>query len=277
MDRARDPAALFAPDTREVLAVRRETADTVTVTLAGGGGGFVPGQFAMVYAFGVGESAISLSGDPYRSDVVEHTVRNVGAVTAAIGGLKPGGVVGWRGPFGTGWPLARARGGDLVIVAGGIGLAPLRPVILAVMADRGAYRRVALLVGARRKSELLYTEQLTEWRARFDLEVEVTVDAATDNWKGSVGVVTRLIPLLDVEPSRTTAMVCGPEVMMRFSAKELLRLGVPSRNVFVSMERNMKCAVALCGHCQVGSLFACHDGAVVPYDRVAGLMEVREA
>src|SRR3990170_526907 len=246
MDPARDPVRLFAPDTREVLAVRRETADTVTVTLAGGGGGFVPGQFAMVYAFGVGESAISLSGDPYRSDVVEHTVRNVGAVTAAIGGLKPGGFVGWRGPFGTGWPRAPAR-------------------------------RVALLVGARRKSELLYTEQLTEWRARFDLEVEVTVDAATDNWKGSVGVVTRLIPLLDVEPSRTTAMVCGPEVMMRFSAKELLRLRVPSRNVFVSMERNMKCAVVLCGHCQVGSLFACHDGAVVPYDRVAGLMEVREA
>jgi NAD(P)H-flavin reductase len=277
MDRARDPVTLFTPETREVLAVERETVDTVTLTLAGGGRGFVPGQFAMLYAFGVGESAISLSGDPYRSDVVEHTVRNVGAVTAAIGALTPGGVVGWRGPFGTGWPLARARGGDLVIVAGGIGLAPLRPVILAVMADRGAYRRVALLVGARRKSELLYTEQLTEWRARFDLEVEVTVDAATDNWRGSVGVVTRLIPLLDVEPSRTTAMVCGPEVMMRFSAKELLRLGVPSRNVFVSIERNMKCAVGLCGHCQVGPLFACRDGAVVPYDRVAGLMEVREA
>ncbi len=277
MDPARDPIRLFAPETREVLAVRRETADTSTVTLAGGGRGFVPGQFAMVYAFGVGESAISFSGDPYRSDIVEHTVRRVGAVTAAIGALKPGDHIGWRGPFGTGWPLQRARGGDLVIVAGGIGLAPLRPAILAVMADRGAYRRVAILVGARRPGELLYPEQLAEWRARFDLDVEVTVDAAADNWRGSVGVVTRLIPHLDVEPTRTTAMVCGPEVMMRFTAIELQRLGLPSRNLFVSVERNMKCAVGLCGHCQLGSLFACHEGAVVPYDRVAGLMEVREA
>jgi NAD(P)H-flavin reductase len=259
------------------LAVRKETADTVTVTLAGGGRGFVPGQFAMVYAFGIGESAISFSGDPYRADIVEHTVRRVGAVTAAIGSLKPGSYIGWRGPFGTGWPLQRARGGDLVIVAGGIGLAPLRPAILAVLADRGAYRRVAILVGARRPGELLYPEQLQEWRARFDLDVEVTVDAAADNWRGSVGVVTRLIPQLDIEPSRTTALVCGPEVMMRFSAMELEKLGVPTRNLFVSVERNMKCAVGLCGHCQLGSLFACHEGAVVPYERVAGLMEVREA
>lgn len=277
MDPAPDPSRLFAPEFREVLAVRHETADSVTVTLAGGGRGFVPGQFAMVYPFGVGESAISFSGDPYRSDVVEHTVRRVGRVTEAIAALQPGEFVGWRGPYGTGWPLARARGGDLVIIAGGIGLAPLRPAILAAMADRGSYRRVAILVGARRKTELLYPEQLAEWRARFDLEVEVTVDAATDGWRGSVGVVTRLIPLLDVEPSRTTAFVCGPEVMMRFSAKDLLRLGVPSRNVFVSVERNMKCAVGLCGHCQFGSLFACHDGAVLPYDRVAALLEVKEA
>ena len=277
MDPARDPISLFAPDVREVLAVRRETADTVTVTLAGGGRGFVPGQFAMVYAFGIGESAISFSGDPYRSDVVEHTVRRVGAVTTAIGGVKPGSVLGWRGPFGNGWPMQRARGGDLVIVAGGIGLAPLRPALLTVLADRGAYRRVALLVGARRPGELLYPEQLAEWRARFDLEVEVTVDAAADNWRGSVGVVTRLIPLLDVEPSRTTALVCGPEVMMRFSAIELQRLGVPTRNVFVSVERNTKCAIGICGHCQLGSLFACRDGAVVPYELVAGLMEVKEA
>lgn len=277
MDPARDPVRLLAPETREVLAVRKETADTSTVTLAGGGRGFVPGQFAMVYAFGIGEAAISFSGDPYRTDVVEHTVRRVGAVTSAIGSLKSGDHIGWRGPFGTGWPLQRARGGDLVIIAGGIGLAPLRPAILAVMADRGAFRRVAILVGARRPGELLYPEQLSEWRARFDLDVEVTVDAAAGNWRGSVGVVTRLIPHLDVEATRTTAMVCGPEVMMRFSAIELQRLGVPTRNIFVSVERNMKCAVALCGHCQLGPLFACHEGAVVPYDRVAGLMEVREA
>src|SRR3972149_5733885 len=215
MDPARDPISLFAPDVREVLAVRGETADTVTVTLAGGGRGVVPGQVALVSA--------------------------------------------------------------LVIVAGGLGVAPLRPALPAVLADRGAYRRVALLVGARPPGELLYPEQLAEWRARFDLEVEVTVDAAADNWRGSVGVVTRLIPLLDVEPSRTTALVCGPEVMMRFSAIELQRLGVPTRNVFVSVERNTKCAIGICGHCQLGSLFACHDGAVVPYELVAGLMEVKEA
>lgn len=277
MDRARDPIVQFAPDLREVIAVRSETADTVTLTLAGGSRGFIPGQFAMVYAFGVGESAISFSGDPHRFDVVEHTVRRVGAVTAAIGALKPGNVVGWRGPFGTGWPLERARGGDVVIVAGGIGLAPLRPAVLSVLANRGAYRRVAILVGARRPGELLYPEQLAEWRARFDLDVEVTVDAAADSWRGSIGVVTRLIPQLDVEPSRTTALVCGPEVMMRFSALELQRLGVPARNLYVSVERNMKCGIGLCGHCQLGSLFACHHGPVVPYEGVAGLMEVKEA
>ena len=276
MARVHDYVTDLAPDFRTVEAVRSETADSVTLTLTGGGGGIAPGQFAMLYAFGVGEAAISFSGDPYRYDVVQHTVRRVGAISSALASLRPGDQVGWRGPFGTTWPLPAARGGDLVIVAGGIGMAPLRPAVLAALADRGSYRRVALLVGARRPEELLYPEQLQEWRSRFDLDVHVTVDAATLGWHGSVGVVTRLIPLLDVDPEHTTALVCGPEVMMRFSAAELGRLGVPMDRVFVSIERNMKCGVGLCGHCQFGPLFACYRGPVVAFDSVSPLMEVRE-
>ena len=230
----------------------------------------------MLYVFGVGEVPISMSGDPTQPQPLVHTVRAVGAVTRAICGLKRGAVLGVRGPFGSAWPAAAAVGHDIVLVAGGLGLAPLRPMLYHVLAHRQQYGQVVLLYGARTPEELLYRRQLEHWRARFDMEVLVTVDRATGTWQGSVGVVTKLIAGVVPSPDSTIAMTCGPEVMMRFVARELMALGVPERRIFISIERNMKCGVGLCGHCQLGPYLLCRDGPTLSYDRVAPLLTIRE-
>jgi len=271
------PVAELGIATREVIGFARETADTVTLTIEEGEAhGFIPGQFCMLYAFGVGESAISISGDPARPGAHEHTIRAVGAVTRALCSLRPGDRVGVRGPFGVGWPVDAAVGRDLIVVAGGIGLAPLRPVIRHVLGARHRFGRVAVVIGARGPSELLYQDEIHEWRGRFDIDVKVTVDAADASWMGPIGVVTRLIPMVDVDTANAIALVCGPEVMMRFAAAELERLGIGPDRIHVSMERNMQCATGVCGHCQLGPLFVCKEGPVFPYTRVAPYMGVRE-
>jgi NAD(P)H-flavin reductase len=270
-------AADIGITTREVIGFQRETADTVTLTIEDPEArGFSPGQFCMLYAFGIGESAISISGDPSRPGVTEHTIREVGSVTKALSSLRPGDRVGVRGPYGVGWPMDAAIGGDLVVVAGGIGLAPLRPVIRQVLGARHRFRRVSVVIGSRSPSELLFRNEIHEWRGRFDLDVRVTVDAADASWMGPIGVVTVLIPRIDVDPAKTIGMVCGPEVMMRFAAAELERLGIGTDRIHVSLERNMQCAVGVCGHCQMGPYFVCKDGPVFPYSRVAPFMGVRE-
>lgn len=263
--------------TREVVGFQRETADTVTLTIEDPKShGFTPGQFNMLYPFGIGESAISISGDPARPGAIEHTVREVGRVTAALSALRPGDRVGVRGPYGVGWPVEAATGGDVVVVAGGIGLAPLRPVIRHVLGARHHFGKVAVLIGSRAPSELLFQDEIREWRGRFDLDVRATVDAADASWMGPIGVVTVLVPRIEVDPAKTIAMVCGPEVMMRFTAVELERIGIPTDRIFVSLERNMQCAVGVCGHCQMGPVFVCKDGPVFPYSRVAPFMGVKE-
>jgi len=256
----------------------RETADTVSLVLSPPTGAFAfsPGQFNMLYAFGAGEAAISISGDPARPETLVHTIRGVGAVTRAMQALHPGDALGVRGPFGTPWPVERAPGHDLVVVAGGIGLAPLRPALYHVLAHRAEYGRVVLLYGARSPKEILYARELREWRSRFDVDVEVTVDRAPADWKGAVGVVTKLVDHTSFDAGSAIALVCGPEVMIRFAITALERRGIPARNVYVSLERNMKCAVGLCGHCQIGPHFVCRDGPVFSYDRVASLLGVRE-
>jgi NAD(P)H-flavin reductase len=262
-----------------VLGVRPETRDTSTLTLEpvrDASAAFEPGQFNMVYVFGVGEVPISISGDPGHPNPLVHTVRAVGAVTAAVCKAKRGDVLGIRGPFGSHWPVEEAVGKDVVILAGGIGLAPLRPALLAILAHRDLYGRVVLLYGARAPQELLYARQLNQWRGRFDLDVEVTVDTATREWRGNVGVVTTLIPRAPFDSEEVVALVCGPEVMMRFTLSGLQDRGVPPENIYISMERNMKCAVGFCGHCQYGPTFICKDGPVFRYDRVASLLKVRE-
>jgi NAD(P)H-flavin reductase len=264
------------------LAVRRrvqETADTFTLVLEPAAGGaplrFEPGQFNMLYLPGVGEVPISISGDPARPELLVHTIRAVGAVTRGLGKLGPGNCVGVRGPFGTPWPVAQAQGRDVLVVAGGIGLAPLRPALYHLLARRGQYGRVALLYGARTPADILYARELREWRGRFDVDVAVTVDRATPEWQGAVGVVTRLIDRAALDPS-TLTLLCGPELMMRFSVQALVARGLSEASMFVSLERNMQCAVGSCGHCQIGPLLVCRDGPVFPYERVAEVLSVRE-
>jgi NAD(P)H-flavin reductase len=253
---------------------RRETHDSWTLELEPVREALdplAPGQFAMLYAFGKGEVPISVSRLPQ-----VHTIRAVGIVSAALCDLRRGDVVGVRGPFGTAWPVEAAEGTDVVVLAGGIGLAPLRPAIDHLLANRERYGRVVILYGGRSPEELLYTAELERWRGRFDVEVHVAVDQAAAGWRGRVGVVTTLVPRADFDPDHTLAMICGPEVMMRFAVAALQDRGVPAEAIFVSLERSMKCAIRLCGHCQLGPEFICHDGPVFPWDRVEPLLRVRE-
>src|SRR3990172_3290639 len=268
-----EPAAAAGPVVPRLFRVRgrrRETRDTVTVDLQAVApadeSGFTPGQFNMLYVFGIGEVPISISGDPGRVDILAHTVRAVGAVTRALAAMKRGALVGVRGPFGTSWPVDEAEGSDVVIVAGGVGLAPLRPALYRLLARREKFGRIVLLYGARTPGDLLHMRELERWRSRMDLDVAVTVDAAAGKWRGSVGVVTTLIPRAPFDPASSVALVCGPEVMMRFTVRELQARGVRDDRMFLSMERNMKCGIGLCGHCQYGPFFICRDGPIFRYD-----------
>jgi len=279
-----EPAAGTAavPRFYRVASRREDTADTVTLELtepAQPVPAFAPGQFAMLTAFGIGEVPISVSGlgdsAGGRAHRLEHTLRAVGAVTRALHAAPPGSLIGVRGPFGTSWDVASAAGRDIVIVAGGIGLAPLRPVVLTALADRSRYGRIVLLVGARTPGDLLYIDEMERWR-RDGVEVVITVDRADSGWSGEVGVVTTLIEPAGLAPDNSVAFVCGPDVMMRFTADALAARGIPVNRIRVSLERNMRCGVGWCGHCQLGPLLVCRDGPVVGYDRAAALMRVRE-
>ena len=267
---------MTAPVPYRVADRRVETADTVTLELVGENGplpAFRPGQFAMLTAYGIGEVPISLSGGGSDGRLV-HTLRSVGAVTAALHATGPGQVVGVRGPFGTTWDVDAARGNDVVIVAGGIGLAPLRPMVEAVMASRADFGRVSVLIGARTPADLLYPADLRRWERRAD--VRVIVDRPADGWTGNVGLVTALIPQAEADPAAAVAFLCGPEVMMRFVAEALIRRGLGAHDIHVSLERDMRCGAAWCGHCQLGPLLLCRDGPVFRYDTVEPLLRVRE-
>jgi NAD(P)H-flavin reductase len=269
----------YVPLPYRVLAARKDTADVVTLDLEPVAGAIPepqPGQFTMLYVFGVGEAPISVSGAPVDGAPLVQTVRAVGAVSNAITRLRPGQEIGVRGPYGTTWPVASATGHDILFVAGGLGLAPLRPAIRHVLANRDRYGRVSLLYGTRGPEDMLYREELAEWRRMLDVEIEVTVDHADRTWRGAVGVVTNLIPRAGFDPAQTTAMVCGPEVMMRFSVHSLQAAGLPFERTFLSLERAMKCGMGLCGRCQFGAHFVCKEGPVISYDRIAHIFTVRE-
>lgn len=260
------------PDIVYLRRVINETYDTFTVELepAHGQFRFAAGQFNMVYVFGVGEIPLSISGDPTHTSTVTHTTRVVGTVTKAMKNLKRDDPVGIRGPFGSSWPVEQAIGSDIVIVAGGIGLAPLRPALYQVLSQRDKYGKVVLLYGCRSPKDLLYRREIERWRGRFDLEVYVTVDYADSDWRGNVGTVTTLIPKAPFDPMHSVAWICGPEVMMRFTIQELRKRGVNPNNIVLSMERNMKCALGFCGHCQFGPYFICRDGPVFNYSQIQG-------
>ena len=260
-----------------ITRVRRETADVATLELAPPSAfAFIAGQFNMLYMFGLGEVAISLSGDPAEEGRIVHTVRAVGAVSSAITRLRRNQVIGVRGPYGSYWPVAESGGSDILIVAGGLGLAPLRPVIYHVLAHRERYGRVVVLYGARSPADILYGGELEAWRRRLDLDITVTVDHAAADWRGNVGVVPAMIPRVPVDPGHAVAMVCGPEIMIRFTVDALRQRGLAMDRIFVSMERNMKCAIGLCGHCQFGLAFICRDGPVFRFDRIAPFFDIRE-
>ena len=262
-----------------VRSRREELADCVTLELAALDGDpllFEPGQFTMLYVHGIGEVAISISGDPAASDSLIHTVRGVGAVSQALCRLSEGDRVGVRGPVGNSWPIERAVGKHLMIVAGGLGLAPVRPIIYWALANRERLASINIIYGTRAPDQILFAQQLLGLSAADRVRVGITVDLADQDWSGQVGVVTDLIPSMLRDPAETVAMVCGPEIMMRFTGQALAGAGVSAEEIFLSMERNMKCGIGWCGHCQLGPHLICRDGPVFPYPAVRDLMSVWE-
>ena len=235
-----------------------------------------PGEFMMLYAFGVGEVAISVSGDPTVTETITHTIRAVGAVSQALHDAQPGTVIGMRGPMGTSWGLAESAGRDLVIVAGGVGLAPLRPIVLGALAHRDRYGTVVLIAGARSRADFLFAAELEQWAADPRIDVHQTVDVPVQGWPGEVGLVTEPLRRSTLDPDLTTAFLCGPEPMMRFGAEALAAKRIAERDIRVSLERNMQCGVGWCGHCQLGPLLLCRDGPVVGYDVARPLLGVKE-
>lgn len=280
MDTLTEPAVIdqMTPIPFRVRDVREELSHTFTLELEvpNGGFNFQPGQFTMVYAFGIGEVPISISSSASNKTSILQTIRRTGAVTHALGRFAPGDYVGIRGPYGTPWPLEQAEGRDLLIVGGGIGLAPLRPAIYHALENRDKYERVIVLYGTRTTDDILFEKELALWGDRTDITTLTTVDAADRSWHGAVGVVTRLIGRVGFDPTNTTAMVCGPEIMMTVTADRLIEgHAMNPENIFVTMERNMKCGIGVCGHCQFGSKFVCTDGAVFPYTEVGQLLQIK--
>jgi NAD(P)H-flavin reductase len=236
---------------------------------------FEPGQFNMLYLPGIGEAAISVSSDPGVPGLMAHTVRAAGNVTQALARLSPGDGLGIRGPFGSAWPMHACLGQDVVLACGGVGLAPLRPAIYHLLRHRGDYGRVILLYGARSPGDLLYTEEYDHWRAR-DIEVEVTVDIGGGDWQGNIGVVPVLFYRLRLHAARTRLLTCGPEIMIRFVIFEALARRLKPEHIYLSMERNMQCAIGLCGRCQLGPAFVCKDGPVFTYKQMEPYLHVED-
>ncbi|MGD0296327.1 MAG: FAD/NAD(P)-binding protein [Bryobacteraceae bacterium] len=269
------------PYLARIASVTRETSDTSTISIelpaTGGTPHFVPGQFSMLYAYGVGEVPISISGDPGVEGRLDYTIRSVGAVTTALINRKVGDYIAMRGPFGTSWPMEAAAGEDVLLVAGGIGLAPLRPVIYYILRNRSEYGRLVILYGARSPKELLFRKELSAWGKAPNTQVLTTVDYGEPSWRGYVGVVTKLFNFVSLRPERTITMMCGPEIMMRFGIRGLQGRKFPDDRIYLSMERNMKCAVGFCGHCQMGPYFICKDGPVFTYGQMRHWMgDLRE-
>ncbi|KAA3655847.1 MAG: Ni/Fe hydrogenase subunit gamma [Calditrichaeota bacterium] len=268
------------PESFSVKRIKNETDDTFTVELQPSKKvldlSFEAGQFNMLYIFGVGEIPISISGDPCSTDSLVHTTRVVGTVTKAMRKLHVGDLIGVRGPFGNPWPVEEAKGKDVVLIAGGIGLAPIRPVINYIISNRNKFENVVVLYGTRTPKDILYAKEIKFWEKKHRIQTFVTVDRAIGEWEGNVGVVTKLVARTPFDPKNAIAMACGPEVMMRFTVRELQKRGIANSSIYVSTERNMKCGIGHCGHCQFGAEFVCKDGPVFRYDKIAHLFDVWE-
>jgi len=236
---------------------------------------FAPGQFNMLYLYGVGEVAISIMSDPEDRDGIGHTIRAVGRVTRGLAELQPGDQVGLRGPFGRGWPLQEMGGRDVVLVLGGLGCAPAVSVIHYVLKRRERFGKLVIIQGVKHADDLIWREQYDRWSKLPDTQVLVAADEGAALWPWHVGRVTGLFGLARFNPERAVAMMCGPEGMMRVAAEHLLARGLPESSLFLSMERNMQCAVGRCGHCQFGGAFVCRDGPVFNWGEVRTLLAHR--
>ncbi|MBN8874149.1 MAG: FAD/NAD(P)-binding protein [Rhodospirillales bacterium] len=237
---------------------------------------FRPGQFNMVTQFGVGEIPVSISGDCRRPETLVHTIRAVGPVTEAMQGLRAGAIVGIRGPFGRPWPIDAAIGSDVIFVTSTIGLAPLRPLILEVLHRRQDFGKVVICYGTRGIHDIMFEEDLHAWRARFDTNVHLTVHSAPSGYRGRVGGVAAAIHAARIDGPATVAFVCRSEALTRQAVNTLGERGVTPDRVWVTLERNMKCGIGLCGHCQFGPSFMCKDGPVYRFDEIEALYSVRE-
>lgn len=269
--------SIYAPKTARLAEVRpmTELEKLFVIELPNGESlGHQPGQFVMLAIPGVGEAPISISSSPSRSNGrFELCVRRMGDVTGALHRMKPGDYVGIRGPFGHGFPIEQMRGKDMLFAPGGLGLAPLRSLINQVLDERGSFGRVIILYGAKRPAELLFRDELEQWAARDDVEFHVTVDRGDETWTGNVGVITTLFPKITVDPRNTVAVTCGPPIMYRFVLMEMLGKGIPETQIYLSLERRMKCGLGKCGHCQINYLYACKEGPVFTYAQIKNVPE----
>ena len=268
---------LFVPEFGRIEKVEPLTAleKVFTIELPGGKSlNHRPGQFVEVSAFGIGEAPISISSSPSRSNgTFELCIRKAGDVTGALHRLQPGDTLGIRGPFGHGFPIEKFRGKDMLFAPGGLGLAPLRSLINQVLDERAHFGRVIILYGARTPAELLFQDELHQWQGRDDVELHLTVDRGDESWKGHVGVITTLFKEISLYPRNTVAVTVGPPVMYRFVLMELLGKGIQEGNIFLSLERRMKCGVGKCGHCQINNIYTCQSGPVFCYKEIKGLEE----
>ncbi len=266
---------LYLPVKAKIEKIKQQTADTrtYTISLADGKLEFKPGQFNMVSIVGFGEAPISISSPPYEKDTFDHTIRAVGSITKFLENLKPGDTIGIRGPYGNSWPMEEAKGKNVLVVSGGIGLAPLRPMILEMFHNRNEYGKIQILYGARTPGDMLFTDEFEEWRSQPNTELHLTVDSVPEGveWKHNVGVVTTLYDVAELNPKNTIVVTCGPEIMMRFACRGLVDRGFYAHQIYLSMERRMKCGVGKCGHCQLGPKFVCLHGPVFNYSEAIKL------
>lgn len=266
---------LYYPNLGVIKKVKPETSNTNTYTLAFSDSKLQkdfsskPGQFMMLSIFGAGESAISLSGIGNNGSIIT-TIRNVGGVTNAILRLKDGGYIGMRGPYGNGWPLDEIKGKDVLLVAGGMGIAPLRGVINHIRDNRKDFGHLEILYGARTPEDMIFTDEFEKWRRIKNSRLELTVDSmpVDSQFECQLGLVTSCFPRMKTRPRNSVAFVCGPEIMMRYAAKCLETIGFNDHQIYLSLERRMKCGIGKCGHCQVGLKFVCKDGPVFNYSDI---------
>ncbi len=270
------PRELYLPEMAVITEVRRltELETLYTVELPGGRDlGHKPGQFVEVSLYGIGEAPFSISSSPTRRGSFELGIRRVGMLTDVLAGYAPGRKIGIRGPFGNGIDVSKFTGKDVLIIAGGIGLVPMRSLINYVLDRRDEFGRLIICYGSRSDSELLFPDELAAWEKDPRTEYHVTVDRGTEAWTGRTGVITTLLPGLALDLPNTVACICGPPVMYRFVVMALRGRGLPDQNVYMSLERRMKCGVGKCGHCQINNTYVCQDGPVYNLPDIAKLRE----